>query len=53
MVDSTKLEWSKSVLVTLASVQGLVITAGVGAKLESSRLKESGMIEERGKVFKW
>ena len=36
----------------MASVQGLVITAGVGAKLESIHIEKSGMMEERGKVVK-
>ena len=42
------LKWSKSVLVTLANVQGLVITAGVGVMLESGRLDESGVTERQG-----
>ena len=53
LVERAILMCSKSMLVTMASVEGLVITAGVGAMLESGRLEESGVLKERGKVVKW
>ena len=37
----------------MTNVKGLIITAGVGAILESSCLEESGVLKERGKVVKW
>ena len=53
LVERAMLEWSKSMLVTLTSVQRLIIKAGVVAMLESGHLEKSGMMKERGKVVKW
>ena len=41
------------VLVTFSSVQGMVVTARVGAMLKSGRQEESGRMMERGKVVTW
>ena len=37
-------EWGRFVLVPLLSVQGMTVTAGVGALLENGDLKESGRV---------
>ena len=47
-MDTALEEWSKSVMVPLINIQGMSVTARLGAMLESGHLKESGRVQERG-----
>ena len=47
-MESVLEEWSRS-----THFQGMTITAGVVALLESGHLMESGCVKEKGKVISW
>ena len=46
-------EWGRSILMPLPSFQGMTVTTGVGTLWENGHLKESGRVQERGKMISW